>query len=105
MKNCPNCGNSKFFYDQYHQAAFLEAYAMCKFCGYWRKGNDEPKQCNIFYHECKGDKNPLPQGGHPRKGYCWVTEQDTCECEFCYEIMTKKVKWPFEDPNHPFHKL
>ena len=95
MKSCPQCENSKFFYDQYHQAAFPEAYAMCKFCGYWKKEGEEPKQCNIFYHECE-------KPNHPRLGYCWGFG-DEVNCEWCGKNVNNKVKWPVDDPNHPFH--
>jgi ribosomal protein S27AE len=103
MKFCPKCGSSNF-YDQYHQNAFPEPYAMCKNCGYWKKENEEVRQCNIFYHDCKGNKQPLPPAGHPRKGFCWGFG-DEIACEYCDEIIKEKAKWPAEDINHPFHKL
>lgn len=104
--NCPNCKSSNFFYDKYQQtdrnAGVVFTYAMCKNCGYWKREDEEkPRQCTIFHHNCKGDKQPLPPTGHPRKGYCWVgADRDECACEYCNEIITKKAKWPAEDPNH-----
>lgn len=99
MKTCPECGSSNF-YDQYPQNAFPEPYAMCKHCGYWKKEGEEKRQCRIFYHNCKGNKQPLPPGGHPRKGFCWIAA-DEVECEYCDEVITNKVRWPVDDPNHP----
>jgi len=100
---CPNpkCGRLGT-YKAYTQPA-VEMYCMCKFCGFWQAVGEKPKQCNIFHHNCKGNKQLLPPGGHPRKGYCWIAA-DEVGCEYCDEVITNKVKWPVDDPDHPLLK-
>ena len=99
MKICPKCGNSKFFFDQYHQNAFPESYAMCKWCGYWKKEGEEPRQCKMFFCGCQDSLRD-------RKGYDWGLG-DQCSCQSCTKLLAEKdqVKWPVDDPNHPFHNL
>jgi len=92
---CERLGN----YWAYTQPA-VERYCMCKFCGFWQAVGEASKQCNMFYHECKNGKKPLPLDGHPRKGYDWIAA-DKDICEYCGETITNKVKWPVDDPNHP----
>ena len=96
---CPQCGNSKLFFDQYHQAAFPEAYAMCKWCGYWKKeGENVIHQCNMFFCGC-------PSSMKDRLGYDW-NENNQCNCQSCGKLLTEKdqVKWPVDDPKHPYYK-
>ena len=98
MDTCPQCGNSKFYFDQYHQNAFPEAYAMCKWCGYWKKEGEEVKQCKMFFCGCSGSIRD-------RGGYDWGLE-NKAGCQSCGKLLTEKdqVQWPAVNPNHPFHK-
>ncbi len=93
---CPNpkCDKLRAYWT-YTQKA-VPMYCMCKFCGFWQAVGEKPKRCNMFYHEC-----PLP---NPRKGYDW-NANDSCACQTCGQILTNKVKWPVDDPDHPFRKL
>lgn len=99
MKPCPQCENPKFFFDQYHQNAFPEAYAMCKWCGYWKKEGEESKQCNMFFCGCPGSTKD-------RLGYDWSLSNQ-CGCQSCGKLLTEKdqIQWPAVDPNHPYHNL
>ena len=97
-RNCPQCRNQKFFFDKYHQNAFPEAYAMCKWCGYWKKEGEDPKRCNMFFCGCPGSIRD-------REGYDWGFG-DEVNCQSCKRTLNKKnhVQWPVDDPKHPFHK-
>ena len=100
----PRCGRAA--YGAYTSPS-VEKYCMCKFCGFWQEVGGEPKQCPIFHHDCKGNKQPLPLTGHPRKGDCYTSNEKAEEvsCEFCDEVITEKAKWPIDDPeNHPLLK-
>lgn len=95
--NCPKCGNSKFFFEQYHQAAFPEDYAMCKFCGYWKKEGEALKQCNMFFCGCPGSMKD-------RLGYDWSSASQ-CNCQSCVKLLTEKDQreWPSVNPSHPYN--
>lgn len=99
MKNCPRCGNSKFFYDRHHQAAFPESYAMCKFCGYWKKEGEDLIRCRMFFCGCHGSMID-------RLGYDW-NPGNQCNCQSCGKLLIEKdrVEWPVDNQNHPYHKL
>ena len=99
IKNCPKCKSDWDFNDNYHQNAFPEAYAMCKWCGYWKREGEEEKKCNMFFCGCPGSMKD-------RQGYDWSLNSQ-CSCQSCGKLLTEKdqVKWPVDDPNHPFYKL
>lgn len=98
-KTCPECKTNIDFNDQYHQNAFPEAYAMCKWCGYWKKEGENKKQCHMFYCGCSDSLQM-------RRGYDWGLEVPS-HCQSCRRILTDRdeVRWPAIDPNHPWHKL
>jgi len=98
-KTCPKCKSDRDFNDQYHQVAFPEAYAMCKWCGYWKKEGEEIKQCKMFFCGCLGSMRD-------RGGYDWGLA-DQVACQSCRKILTEKdqVQWPAVDPNHPWNKV
>lgn len=99
MKTCPKCKSDRDFNDQYHQNAFPEAYAMCKWCGYWKKEGEDPIWCNMFFCGCPGSIKD-------RLGYDWNSSSQ-CSCQSCGKLLTEndQIKWPVDDPNHPFRKL
>lgn len=96
---CPNPKCGWMAYGAYTSQS-VEKYCMCKICGFWQEVDGKPKQCVIFYHNCKGNRQPLPPSGHPRKGYCWNSDENAIEisCEYCDEVITTKTMWPIEDP-------
>ena len=103
---CPQC--KLLGYMGYTQNSVPE-YCMCKLCGFWQAVGEELRQCSIFHHDCKGNKNPLPPTGHPRKGFCYVADEKATEagCEFCIEGAKEKAQWPAELENpwdHPMLK-
>ncbi|MCL5006680.1 MAG: hypothetical protein M1153_00825 [Patescibacteria group bacterium] len=88
------------FFDQCHQSAFPEAYAMCKWCGYWKKEKEgeEAKRCKMFFCGCPGSVKD-------RLGYDWGFEQ--AKCQSCGKLFAEEnqVQWPADDSNHPYKNM
>ena len=100
---CPSCQTVGFFAPRFEprQNDVDRKYRACKFCGFWqeltgymhRQQGGEPYRCVMV-------------GCTQHGAFDWKVPGDTREirCGNCGSIM-QEVKWPTDDPSHPFHEL